>query len=146
LAVTPEPTTADIPLPLHALVVDDDPGVRDVLVAYLAEDGHTAETATNVLEGLDTFHQGAFDLVVTDCAMPKLFGDELATMIKLESPHTPIILITGFGELMREAATEPNGPDLVVSKPIRFSKFRETIASALVANALPDLASPFLQR
>jgi CheY-like chemotaxis protein len=131
LAVTPEPTTADIPLLLHVLVVDDDPRVRNVLVGYLTEDGHTVETATNGQEGLDCFQRGMFDLVVTDCAMPQLFGDEMAAAIKREAPKTPIILITGFGELMRAAADQSNSADIVVSKPIRFSKFRETIASVL---------------
>ncbi len=106
-----------------------------IYVGYLKEDGHTSETATNGLEGLDRFHSGVFDLVVTDCAMPEIFGDELAALIKAEEPTTPIILITGFGDLMRAAEQSPLGADLVVSKPIRFSKFRETVA--LVIGAAP---------
>jgi CheY-like chemotaxis protein len=129
--VTPEPAIAEIPLPLHVLVVDDDPRVRDVLVAYLTEDRYASETATDGLEGLDRFHRGDFDLIVTDCAMPKLFGDKVAAVIELESPRTPVILITGFGDLMQSAPEQNHSADIVVSKQIRFSKFRETIASVL---------------
>src|SRR6266545_8383565 len=96
------------PRPLRVLVVDDDPRVRDVLVGYLNIDGHAAETATNGQEGLDRFNKGTFDLVVTDCAMPGLFGDQLAAAIKELAPDTPIILITGFGDLMRAAAGRPS--------------------------------------
>src|SRR5205823_14714426 len=113
------------PRGLRVLVVDDDPRVREILVGYLNVDGHLADTATNGREGLDRFHEASFDLVVTDCAMPELFGDQLAATIKREEPTMPVILITGFGELQRAAADQPGGPDIVVSKPIRFNAFRE---------------------
>ncbi len=67
--------------------------------------------------------------------MPEIFGDELAAIIKAEKPTIPITLITGFGDLMRAAEQRPLGADLVVSKPIRFGKFRETVA--LVIGATP---------
>ena len=46
---------------------------------------------------LDRFRQGVYDVVVTDCAMPELFGDQMAAAIKELSPQTPVILITGLG-------------------------------------------------
>ena len=115
--------------------MDDDPRVRDVLVEFLKIDGHTAETATNGREGLDRFFAEGFDLVVTDCAMPQLFGDELAALIKAVAPATPVILITGFGDLMESALERPARADVVVSKPIRLSAFRETIASLVAGSA-----------
>src|SRR5215510_5491313 len=94
---------------LRVLVVDDDPAVHDVLVGFLHADGHEATTATNWREGLDRFRGGDFDVVVTDCAMPELFGDKLAEAIKELSPVTPVILITGFGDLMQRAAEATTG-------------------------------------
>jgi DNA-binding NtrC family response regulator len=117
------------------LVVDDDPRVLGVLVGYLQVDGHTTQTATNGREGLERFHEGSYDLVVTDCAMPELYGDAMAAAIKQEAPETPVILITGFGDLMHAAAEHSIGADLVVSKPIRLGKFRETLASVLEMTA-----------
>ena len=119
------------PRALRVLVVDDDPGVREVLVAFLHEDGHATETATNGREGLERFREGGYDVVITDCAMPELFGDELAEAIKQLVPSMPVILITGFGNLLRAAEEGTTGADVVVSKPIRFGKFRETLASVL---------------
>ena len=124
-------STNTFPRPLDVLVVDDEPAVRDVLTAFLATDGHRATTATNGREGLERFREGAYDVVVTDCAMPELFGDKLAVAIKELSPETPVILITGFGDLMRQAQESPNGVDVIVSKPFRLSHFRETLASVL---------------
>ena len=125
---------ADAPSPtssLRVLVVDDDPRVLEVLVEYLRMDGHETETAKNGREGLDRFFAGTFDLVVTDCAMPELFGDELAALIKAVAPATPVILLTGFGNLMRAAVERPARADIVISKPVRFNAFRETMAAVL---------------
>jgi len=117
-------------------VVDDEPGVREVLVQYLRLDGHTVATATNGREGLERFSQETFDVVVTDYAMPELFGDKLAEAIKQASPSTPVILLTGFGNLMQAPPTGSGGPDVVLSKPIRLSKFRETLAAIVEKSAL----------
>jgi len=120
---------------LHVLVVDDEPGVREVLIQYLRLDGHTVATATNGREGLERFFEDRYDAVVTDYAMPELFGDKLAAAIKQASPLTPVILLTGFGNLMQGAGTRSAGPDVVLSKPIRLSTFRENVAS-VVGSAL----------
>ena len=122
--------------PLHVLVVDDEPGVREVLVQYLCLDGHTVATASNGREGLERFFQETFDVVVTDYAMPELFGDKLAEAIKQASPSTPVILLTGFGNLMQTTATRSAAPNVVLSKPIRLSKFRETLAAVVQESAL----------
>jgi DNA-binding NtrC family response regulator len=124
-------TTAVFTRALDVLVVDDEAPVRDVLTAFLTIDGHRATTAANGREGLDRFQEGTYDVVVTDCAMPELFGDQLAAAIKELSPRTPVILITGFGDLMRQAEEHPGGVDVVISKPFRLSHFRETLASVV---------------
>ena len=93
-------------------------------------------TASNGREGLERFFQDSFDVALTDYAMPELFGDQLAAAIKEASPLTPVILLTGFGNLIQDAAPRSAGPDIVVSKPIRLSKFRETLASVVEQSAL----------
>ena len=123
--------TGVFPRALDVLVVDDEPAVREVLGAFLAIDGHRSTTATNGREGLERFRDGFYDVVVTDCAMPELFGDKLAAAIKELSPLTPVILITGYGDLMRQAQHAPNGVDVILSKPFRLSQFRDTLASVV---------------
>jgi len=64
---------------LRALVVDDEQTVRDTLTICLTINGHTVETATDGLEGLEKFRAGEFDVVITDRRMPYMSGDKLAT-------------------------------------------------------------------
>jgi CheY-like chemotaxis protein len=116
---------------LHVLVVDDEPMVRDVVTAYLTADGHTFETATNGREGLEKFYAGRFHLVITDRAMPDMNGVQLATLIKQMAPKTPIIMLTGFGDIMASQETMPAGVDFLLSKPITLTAFQEALSKLL---------------
>ena len=116
---------------LTVLVVDDEPAIRDVLTTLLARDGHRVTAAANGREGLERFREGVFDVVVTDCSMPELFGDQLARAIKELSPTTPVILITAFEDLAQQAEERSNGVDVVLSKPFRLSDFRQTLVSVV---------------
>ena len=117
------------PHPLHILVVDDEPMVRQIVTAYLETDGHSVETASTGREGIQKFGMDRFDLVVTDRAMPGMNGDQVAATIKQVAPATPIILLTGFGELMHAAGEVPTGVDAVVSKPATLAALRDAITS-----------------
>ena len=114
--------------PLHVLVVDDEPIARDVLSEYLMGDGHTVDTAVNGRDGFEKFKAGRYAVVITDRAMPEIGGDQLAAMVKEEAPDTPVILLTGFGDLMNAAGEKPDGVDMVVKKPIRLATLREVLA------------------
>ena len=122
----------EVPLrSLHVLVVDDETMVRDVVTKYLTADGHTVETATNGREGLEKFHSGRFHLVITDRAMPDMGGVQLAALIKQLAPKMPIIMLTGFGDIMAAQGTMPEGVDFLLSKPITLTAFREALAKFL---------------
>ncbi|MEO8351015.1 MAG: response regulator [Chthoniobacteraceae bacterium] len=117
--------------PLRILIVDDEPLVREVISVYLSEDQHVLAEATNGREGLELFRKGKFDIVVTDRAMPELNGDQLASEIKKLKPSQPVILLTGFGDLMNEAGENPTGVDLVVAKPFTLNTLRDAIQTVL---------------
>ncbi len=116
--------------PLHVLLVDDEPSVLQVVTAFLTSDGHTVETATNGREGLEKLRAGTLDLVVTDRAMPGMSGDQLAAAIKTIRP-TPVILLTGFGDMMHVTGEKPAGVDLIVSKPVSLAALRQAVAKVI---------------
>ena len=100
-------------------------------VAQLNSQGHTVETATNGREGLDRFRTGRFDLVVTDRAMPEMGGDQLAAAIKRSAPETPVIMLTGFGDLMAAKGERPPGVDAVVGKPVTLDALNRAILKVI---------------
>lgn len=115
----------------QVLVIDDDAFVRDVIVESLHQAQHQVETAIDGQEGLEKFRTGHFDLVITDRAMPNLNGDGVASAIKKLQPATPVILLTGFGELMKANGELPQGVDYVMSKPFTFTMLQQTIAQVM---------------
>ncbi len=127
-AAKPTPTAG---AKLRILVVEDEPLVREVLSVYLAEDEHYIEAAENGREGLEKFKAGTFDLVMTDRSMPEMNGDQLAVEIKKLRPDQPVLLLTGFGDLMTGAGEQPAGVDLVVSKPFTLTTLRNAIAKVM---------------
>ena len=116
---------------LRVLVVEDEPAVREIVSAYLTTDGHTVDTATNGREGLEKFHVGQFDLVVTDRAMPDMNGDRLASAVKQLSPNKPVMMLTGFGDLMEATGERLAAVDITVSKPVTLTGFRRALAKVI---------------
>jgi DNA-binding response OmpR family regulator len=126
---------------LRILIIDDDDLVREVLGVYLAIDQHKVTAASNGQDGLTKFFAGEFDLVMTDRAMEGLSGDEVAIEIKKSHPDQPIILLTGFGELMKINANPTPYFDMIVSKPFNLNKLREAITT-VTSQKSPESSPP----
>jgi signal transduction histidine kinase len=120
--------------PLRVLVVDDHPGILEIVSAYLVEDRHRVETAAGAQEAMIKFCGGRFDLVIMDQAMPEANGNELAAMIKRTDPSEPIIMLTGFADLMNEGGERSKNVDLVLRKPVRLEDLRQAIVNVMPAN------------
>jgi len=115
---------------LAILTVDDDPLVALNTSALLEELGHTVFSAPSGLHALDILHrEKKIDLMITDQLMPDMTGSELATRIRAENAHIPIILATGYAEL---APGEGEGlPRL--AKPFSQRELAEAIARAVTS-------------
>ena len=103
--------------------------MRELLSEYLLADGHMVTTATNGREGLEAFRDGTFDLVLTDRAMPEMNGDRLALAVKQFAPDMPVLMLTGFGDMMKSADELPPGVDAVVGKPVTLATLRDGMAA-----------------
>jgi FixJ family two-component response regulator len=59
--------------------------------------------------------------------MPEMGGDQLATTIKQLAPGKPIVMLTGFGDLMQVKNERPAAVDTVVSKPVTLDALSDAI-------------------
>lgn len=112
-----------MPLPTgkeQILFVDDEPAIVDIGKGILESLGYTVVTRTSPIEALEAFkaQPDKFDLVITDMTMPKMTGDKLAKELMAIRPDIPIILCTGFSELINEEKAKAMGIRRLVMKPI----------------------------
>jgi len=114
--------------PMRILFVDDEPSARRLIHTYLSTDEHLVELAASGREALERFKKGTFDLVITDRAMPRMGGDQVATRLKEIDPDVPVIMLTGFGDLMEDREELPPAVDMLVAKPVVQQELREAIA------------------
>jgi CheY-like chemotaxis protein len=119
-----------VPHPLRMLVVENEPVPRQVIVEYLQRDGHVVETALDGRDGLERFHGGSFDVVVTDRAMPGMSGLELAAAIgQIAGPKPMVIMLSGFGAEVGVNGDLPPGVDVVLAKPVTLDRLRGALGS-----------------
>jgi signal transduction histidine kinase/DNA-binding response OmpR family regulator len=117
--------------PLRILVVDDDPLLIRALEEALRADGHSVVAASSGQAAIEAFAAaiaGAtpYEVVITDLGMPYIDGRQVAAAVKSQSPATPVILLTGWGQ------NAPNGDaganiDHVLSKPPRLRELRNAL-------------------
>jgi PAS domain S-box-containing protein len=107
------------------LVVDDDKLVLVNTTAMLEELGHTVLAAASGQQALavirDTPH---IDMLITDQAMPNMTGVELAAIIKMERPELPMMLVSGYAELLVSDFQIPK-----LAKPFTMDDLEAAIAS-----------------
>jgi CheY-like chemotaxis protein len=113
---------------LTILAVDDDALVLANTRAMLEDLGHAVIVAYSGEQALERLERNpAIDLVITDHAMPRMTGSDLAKKIKAHHPDLPIVLATGYAELPTDA--DANLPRL--SKPYRQDALAQAVADAI---------------
>lgn len=107
---------------LHVLCIDDDELILEMLNACLSHYGHRVKVASGGKYGIERFNTAIlksepYDVVITDLGMPDLDGYQVAWAIKIESPKTPVIMLTAWGANVKNDVAINSTVDAVVSKP-----------------------------
>jgi DNA-binding response OmpR family regulator len=117
--------------PLRILVVDDELCIRHILSSFLRLDGHDVETAVDGRDALEKFSVGQWDLVITDRAMPRMNGEELAVAVKARAPGVPVVMVTGLRSAIQQPIGSGGPIDVVVQKPFTSANLRNAVQEAL---------------
>ncbi len=122
----------------HILVVDDDQRVRTMLRRYLTEEGFAVSEADGgaALRGL--FDRDSIDLVLLDLMMPGEDGLSLARYIRQRS-KTPIIMLTGKGDVIDRVAGLESGADDYIAKPFHLREVLARIRTVLRRAESPEV-------
>nr|WP_321237110.1 sigma-54 dependent transcriptional regulator [uncultured Psychroserpens sp.] len=115
------------------LVIEDEAAIRRVLVKILSEESDTYEVdeAEDGLVGIEKIKKEDFDLVLCDIKMPKMDGVEVLEAVKKIKPETPMVMISGHGDLDTAVNTMRLGAFDYISKPPDLNRLLNTVRIAL---------------
>ncbi len=104
----------------HILVVDDEETLVQIKRNVLTDLGYRVTATTRSPEALTLFLAAPddFDLVITDMTMPQMTGSELSQKLLALRPELPIIICTGFSEMLTEAKAKAMGIREYILKPV----------------------------
>ncbi|MDX1978492.1 MAG: response regulator transcription factor [Pseudanabaenaceae cyanobacterium bins.68] len=103
----------------NILLVDDEPGLREAVKAYLEDSGFSVRAAANGLEGWSSLEQFLPDLVISDVMMPQVNGYEFLQKLRADQRFAslPVIFLTARGMTSDRIAGYQAGCDAYLSKP-----------------------------
>ena len=115
------------------LIIEDEAAIRRVLTKILSEENDTYEVqeAEDGLSGIELIKDNDFDLVLCDIKMPKMDGVEVLEAAKKIKPETPIVMISGHGDLDTAVNTMRLGAFDYISKPPDLNRLLNTVRIAL---------------
>lgn len=114
---------------LRIMLVEDEPALCTLIKNILENKGHQVLTFPDGASALAIFrgHPGKFDLVITDQAMPRISGKDMGRKMLEIRPDIPIVLITGFSEVIEAEEAEHLGFFDFLLKPVDISEFDKIV-------------------
>jgi two-component system, NtrC family, response regulator PilR len=114
-----------------ALIVDDEPDIRELLEITLGRMKLDTRSARNVKEAREWLAKEPFDLCLTDMRLPDGTGLELVQHIQQRHPQVPVAMITAYGSLDTAIQALKAGAFDFLTKPVDLGRLRELVATAL---------------
>lgn len=105
--------------PYRVLLVDDEPGLREAVQAYLEDSGFEVTTAANGSQAFQVLSTAQPDVVISDVMMPGMDGYEFLTQLRqLDAyAHLPVVFLTAKGMTTDRIQGYRAGADVYLSKP-----------------------------
>ena len=121
--------------PATILTIEDEPPIRNGIVAYLEDSGFTMLEASDGPSGLEIFRQQRPDVVLCDLRLPGMDGLEVLSAITAESPETPVIVVSGVSLLDYAVQALKRGAWDYVTKPIQDMAVLERAIHRVIEHA-----------
>jgi PAS domain S-box-containing protein len=132
--ISPVKIEPDIPFGKGSILfVDDENMVTDATKLNLESLGYKVTTENDPVRALETFESQphAFDLIITDMSMPKMTGLEFSSRVSLIRKDIPILMITGFSDLLEGEHFSEYGIRDILHKPLKKAVLAQTVSRIL---------------
>jgi len=126
----------------HALIIDDEADIRELLEITLARMGLRTHGASTVAEARQMLAEHEFDLCFTDMRLPDGDGIAILQHIQREKPGLPVAVITAYGNAQAAVESLKAGAFDFVSKPVDLQALRKLVDAALKLRSPTAAAAP----
>lgn len=115
----------------HILIIDDERSIRNTLKDILEFEKHTVVLAEDGQQALETVAKETFDLIFSDIKMPGMDGMELLDALIEKKIESPIVMISGHGNIETAVEAIKKGAFDFIEKPIDLNRLLVTVRNAL---------------
>ncbi|NOX50267.1 MAG: sigma-54-dependent Fis family transcriptional regulator [Gammaproteobacteria bacterium] len=123
----------------RALIVDDEPDIRELLEITLGRMNIETAAAADLSEALDLLKNQSFDLCLTDMQLPDGDGLQLVAHINQYCPELPVAMITAFGSMDTAIFALKAGAFDFLQKPVDLDQLRSLVETALKVNQANEI-------
>lgn len=113
------------------LIIDDERSIRRTLKEILEFENYTVEAVEDGIAGINEAKANNYDVIFCDIKMPQMDGIEVLTKLKNDGLETPIIMISGHGNIETAVDSIKNGAYDFIEKPLDLNRILVTIKNAL---------------
>src|SRR5438552_1158437 len=123
----------------RVLVIDDEPGIRELLSRELVTHGYRVEAAANGQEALEKIEPGKYQVALCDLNMPKLGGLEAMEGIRKRDPGVEVIMMTGYATVETAVAAMKKGAYDFVQKPFNLKEVLALVEKSIEKSDLKSI-------
>lgn len=114
-----------------ALIIDDEPDIRELLEITLIRMGLDTVSAKSITDAKKALSSRNFDICLTDMNLPDGNGIDLVGYIQENYPNTPVAMITAYGNVETAISALKAGAFDFISKPVDLKQLRDLVSAAL---------------
>jgi two-component system nitrogen regulation response regulator NtrX len=120
------------------LIIDDERSIRRTLKEILEFENYQVEAVEDGISGVKEAKENNYDVIFCDIKMPQMDGIEVLTKLKNDGLDTPIIMISGHGNIETAVESIKNGAYDFIEKPLDLNRILVTIKNALDRSGLVE--------
>jgi len=133
-----ENTIKSLDMPPSILIMEDDLSVARGLEMVLSEEGYQVNWAGTGTRAMKAFNEKRYDLLVADLRLPDIDGMEVIKQVKMDTPETEVVVITGYGTTATAVEAMRIGVHDFLPKPFTEDQIKTAINEALITQEIKE--------
>src|SRR5438132_10328964 len=125
-------------MPFRVLVVDDETAIREAIRMTLEYEGYRIDEARSGQEGIDKATKTPYDAILLDIKMPVLDGIEVLEHLKEQRVPTPVVMVSGHGDISTAVECTKRGAFDFLEKPLNRDKLLLSVRNAVRQQKLEE--------